>query len=431
MRRRIVKGLALLAAVAALAVGVRIDATLKRPAGPGYVPENAQWVAAARDFPAFWAGLRASDSYERLSENWHPLRDFELQTRFATGIRPTPARWRLWLGRAILAGGYGGEYGLCARPGVLLRVAHALHAPFGKAGDGIYRFRSLYYAWRDGFLIASHSEDYVRRCLEAPPRRINAPKTADELRIEWSKPLRARVDLRGADGIPVRGSVRGAATNRDAPLTLAGVAGPEALVQASGSRPSDVMALWDLFQRALDGMPVGSEARRLLPEPGAASMPNPQAPVDEAACAVLAPTQEGRVRFETLWFLKPGSAGAVGLGAVEGAVTAETGTGIVVAGSPELAERFAAQELPEAADVKADLSLRVNWEPAAAAAEQHIRQLAEAGAFPKRDPQEVEMDFVPPLRGLGALGTLTLTGRVEGQAILFEGHLAEAIPGTP
>ncbi len=215
-KRRIARGWwwLLAAFVGYLALGV-VDQELKYPPHPGYVPAGAAWTAAAPDFPHAWRSALAAPWCGPIREKaFRQLHAAELAVREATGIRPTPARWRVWMGPNLWVGVKDGVWGLCVRPGLLMRAAHAVNRLFSHAnnGDSVYVFGDFHYAWRDGFLVASPSLQYVSEALVAPPCVIQGAETAlDGVTVGWKGTVTGwalfRPDspqVQGACFVPVR-----------------------------------------------------------------------------------------------------------------------------------------------------------------------------------------------------------------------------------
>ena len=100
-----------------------LDAWLKATPDPGYCPEGALLAAAADDFPSFYAALGACDSSEAASSEVRAqISEMSRRIRIETGIRPTPLRWRVWLGNKFLAAYSDDGMGFCVHPGLLLRI---------------------------------------------------------------------------------------------------------------------------------------------------------------------------------------------------------------------------------------------------------------------------------------------------------------------
>ena len=123
------------------------------------LPPEATWRTYCATYRAFGARCNTPPQ-EKSPRTVSPRRLHEaaLAIRLQTGIRPTPSRMRIWLGRQCLIGGQGPHWGGCTYPGLLLRTfskAHAFLAGPVIASESIYRFRHCYYAWREGYLLFS------------------------------------------------------------------------------------------------------------------------------------------------------------------------------------------------------------------------------------------------------------------------------------
>jgi len=92
-------------ALAGIVVLAGVDRRLKTPPHGGFCPEDALAVAEAPQWPAFWSGAAASDAGRAAAEPAQKLgHAASLAILKQTGVRPTPSRWRLWLGPTLVAG---------------------------------------------------------------------------------------------------------------------------------------------------------------------------------------------------------------------------------------------------------------------------------------------------------------------------------------
>lgn len=165
----------------------RADQNLKRgDSFPGMLPEDADWAVFVPDFTATWRRFEAHPVGGLLRE-YYPRAQSEavLAARLATGVRPTPGRWSAWLGRPVMLGWRGGEWGACLRPGLLLRAA----LRGAEVLDDAYSVFGLHHAWRNGILLVSPSLDYVQDAFNAPAFHLGGVKDTD---ICWSDPKRDR-----------------------------------------------------------------------------------------------------------------------------------------------------------------------------------------------------------------------------------------------
>jgi hypothetical protein len=164
-RLRVLAGGTLLAAL--LAVMVLADYRLKQADALGYCPPDADWICYAPNVATLWSAGADSEIWERMRPHLLPLaRRLELSVYRKARIRPTPARFRLWLGDGLLAAGNSDGVGFCVSPGLLTRAALWMNRVKGdRAKDGIMRHDDWHYAWRDGYLIVSPSRAYVAATL--------------------------------------------------------------------------------------------------------------------------------------------------------------------------------------------------------------------------------------------------------------------------
>ena len=173
----------LLGVCLALGVLAALDRHLKRADRPiGFHPADAACVAVSADFPSFCARLAASDAAERfMSETPRPFEAFELAVRKATGVRPTPLRWSVWLGPRLVWSRWNHTQGICVHPGLLLRLAHSLRVPAGRVPTpAAVFFRRQFYAWRDRSL-SSPAPEFVCRGSRGFPARRGLVRRSDRL----------------------------------------------------------------------------------------------------------------------------------------------------------------------------------------------------------------------------------------------------------
>ena len=234
-----------------------VDRNVKTPGVLGYFPDDARWVASSRDFPAFWAGVNDSDLRARLpQEAAQPLHEIGLRFRKWTGLRPTPGRWRLWLGPYLVAS-WSPDHGTGAslRPGLLLRAA-AKPLGLGESAERLVLYRSgLYYGWRDGYLILSQRSEYVEAALaqNAGVLRAEALGEGGRLRLRSRAKPQWTLTIAGENGLPAQGWIERSFMTEGPPLTLphAWPAGPVMVV--SGRDAQDTV---DWVRNLLDQLPA-------------------------------------------------------------------------------------------------------------------------------------------------------------------------------
>ena len=148
-----------------------------------YVPSNADVILFSSDFPALCSSLARTDAAGALNSALQmPLHRLMVSVRQETGIRPTPWRWRLWLGPQLVVAHTESGWGGCVRPGVLMRaVTYLQRTP----KDGLFHWGSLTYGWRDGYLVFSPSREYVASSLADPPRALEIPHPSTALQATF------------------------------------------------------------------------------------------------------------------------------------------------------------------------------------------------------------------------------------------------------
>ena len=161
-----------------------LDYILKQAPHEGYHPVAADNILFVPSFPVFWNAFEQSHAGTLFASEFSNVKyDLELGVRKASGIRPTPTRWQLWLGSQMLAANHGGAWGACFYPGILLRSAGVLHTLLGSEVDelGIRKFGDLFYTWYDGFFIVSSHHSYIRAVLESPVTSDTSIVASDSL----------------------------------------------------------------------------------------------------------------------------------------------------------------------------------------------------------------------------------------------------------
>ena len=167
------------------------------------------------DFPSFCAKVADTDAAALPHRDPRPFEAFELAVRKATGVRPTPLRWDVWMGPRFVWSRWNGTQGMCAHPGLLLRAVHAWRSLWGARPDaeGVYACAGQYYAWRDGFLLVSPSPEYVKAALDSPLVDQLHEGNDTSLLVQWNDG-----DLRvHRTGLPVEGTLNQALQSRANP----------------------------------------------------------------------------------------------------------------------------------------------------------------------------------------------------------------------
>ena len=453
---------AFLAAVLLLAALALLDQQILRAAPLyGIRPADAEWVLSTGDFPSYWRNLESGDVYARIREDWpRPQGDLELAVRLATGIRPTPARWRMWLGERLTVAASREGMGCCVYPGLLLRVAGRLAQVFGYSPDatGIAQFNGTYYTWRDGFLILSRDRPYVEACLkrgDSGPLRSGADT---ELAFHWTGPHEGYVRTRPGDGFPVEGRLHITVSDGDSPLSLTN-AWPTPPVAAITARNTDDLASigtaaehalgafdqWDVVKssvlEAVDHWELqplhgdwdagveqvslalqGVDTTEFFPVPDLSFVMRQQSPI--AGDHPLRPLFADNVAIDYEWHGQPGVY-VPWLG--EGFSPCLSGHGldwIATLNEPAMASLVGALGSGPSEPPDVDAALRISWGPASEILKSLVLHAAERELIPGYSEQEARSDFSPKFDALGKLGALQLNARaLEDGWLEFDGRL--------
>lgn len=430
------------------------DAQLKRAAHPGFAPAAASQLLYAADGPAAWSALERSRPGILLREGIAPFRhDAELFVRLLSGIRPTPLRWRLWLGPSLLAAHDGDAWGVCVRPGLLLRAAAWLHgAALARRGE----YGTLHYAWREGYLLASASRTWVDAALQAPPARMDTGADLGMLSYRVAaNPLHLSVSVRCVDDLPVEARIEGLQPEGDSsPVSskaLQGIWPKETLLALSLEDGRPLRSVWLSAREAMRqrGMEAWSEALAkffdvpAISEGAGVSLAVAELAQDaesilpvfalaldrDRAQAVQLRTQHPlasllpeAARIPARWNDVEGLRIPIWGEGLSLCLAADEEVWLATTQEP-LMERLT-RGRPPASFADTAVLLEMNWASASRAASILLEFLARAEVI-TRTPQEIQRDFGPLLEALPELGRLYLEGRPEGSVWRLRGHLAE------
>lgn len=431
----------------------------------GFYPSDTTFLIATWDAPRAWREIEGSDVFMRMRKDWpRPHADLELAARLRTGVRPTPVRIRVWLGRRAVVALAPEGVGVTAYPGFFLRMGDRVRRILGHGpdADGISSFRSLHYAWRDGYLIASQSREFVVRALEdTDSPRLRADENA-LLTLQWAGEYEGFVHLRRGAGLPINGQLRFAATDGTAPLTLPNAWPNHPAATLSCRDLRDAQKLWTVVASAATDLSWAREpldtATALLRawniqvppdwDSGAEQvslalfgMVDGAVPVPECAMAMRfadpAPdtaSLTGLVpAFPSIAYTWNGAPGALFplLGADLSPCVARTERDWLVATrEPVMAAIAGGMAAGPACRPDVDVAVRVSWEQLAAIAESVAPLAGEYELFPRIGKADVQARVTPKLNALSALGELSVDGVVRETTLSFTGYLARPIEGT-
>jgi len=459
-RRRAVRGWGLLFLVAALYGGWwAADRYLERAPHAGFCPAGYQWAVFLPDLPAFWRQVQrqpVAASAAQEAPQW--LHRAELAVRAGTGVRPTPARWRTWLGGQALLAGQGAQWCLCVRPGVLARCADFVNRLVGGGTEtgGIYRFGELYYRWRDGYLLVSPAMESISLALTSEPFHPATSLGSDMAYLAWNGPASGYAQIRAAEGFPFSGFLQGTfhpcgepvpgpGSWPGKPLFVISGCNGESLLQAAGlafaSLPSTPVA--DLLRRggALIRQRWGLE--RLL-APGEAHGPRSfslacfDAEVSEALLLpewALALTDHNQ-SFENhplwpmiseagplpfIWNGHDGWAAPVLGEELTLCITEKEGWWIVSSREPLMARILEPLSLKEAPE--SSFLMYIDWKLLGETLVSALRQAASLELIPRMNLKDVDSELVPLARLLSACHWFTLNAQIQEDGALLQGFL--------
>jgi len=455
----------LLSAIAVLAVLFALDYGLKGVGeGLGFHPQDASRVVASADFPSFCKKLAATDAAARFTaETPRPFDRFELAVRKATGVRPTPLRWRVWLGPRMVWSRWNGTYGMSVHPGILMRVVHLYQALKGSktSQNGLSHYAAYHYAWRDGYLIFSPSKEYVLAALEAPLVERDEGLPPQELAIRWDQ---GEILISPEPGIPIHGTLDIAVQTSKTPLLLAGGWPGNSILSLTTHSPDDTVALWRVVHEPLKTMTASdrlSSFASFVWEQWQLEPPSEgwKQHVEEFSVALMAldttetiPLPEWGVMMRAPkadeirqhpwapavaplsppWEGRPGLIATL-LGEKVAICLAQDGDRwLTVSRQDRMSELLAIRSSEP--DVEADILLEINWEAAGRTAEILLRMAAEQELIPEMNPQEVDAYLAKYARSVARMGRLRITGKANENRLVLSGILVspeEEASNTP
>jgi len=414
----------------------------------GYLPESAVWRLEASDLPGLftrWNALNTSAAMRRASPALH--QDVPLAICRMTGIRPTPGRTRLWLGRTLLLGGDASGWCLSVRPGLALRLAAWLGGPLRSADDDDF-WRDYASAWHEGFLLVASSQRYLDQVMAegVPVPRAEMPE--DALRISWEGEHAGLLEVAVAEQIPLlfhlktpadsEAKLRYAAgwydamltvnTHRGAPVAqavLAGLALAESQVNpdvAAGLR-AIAASWWPAYSPLqIASAPVGEWAAGIVDLDFTPDIPVVESvwagqSADPAALAELLPDarQEHRWGDVTGWLIPvPGDARTWALAEREG-------TTFLSSHEHRMPALLATARREPEAGVGA---VNLRWKPAMAALRDALIRAAKDGLLPGYSDRDMRTNVVPYLDAFADWGTLQLHAGSENGEVMGDGWLA-------
>lgn len=414
----------------------------------GFVAEDAIWRVEASDLPAFlgrWNALNTSKAMRRASPALHLA--LPLAIRQVTGVRPTPDRIRLWLGRTLLVSGGDDGWCLSVRPGVAMYLASWLGGPVRAGEEGDF-WRDYVSAWKDGFLLVASSQTYLDKVLAAGKslKRSNVPQ--DAVRISWEGSTPGALEIEAAEQIPVLFSLKVPAAPGS---TLRYAAGwPDTLLTVNAHRGAPLVQAVRNGLRWMDGQltPATAQATHsLIANWWSAYCPLSleSAPVDEWAAGVAAVNFQAEIpvvesiwagwatdpsailsqlpadRQEHRWDETTGWLLPVTGDARTWAIAEREGTTFLTSHENRMPALLATARREPEAGVAA---LNLSWKPFVGALRGLLLRAANEGLLPGYSEDDVQADWLPCVDAFADWGTLQLHANEVDGAIAGDGWIA-------
>ncbi len=399
------------------------------------------WTLSSGDLPRTWTKFERSATFQRINEAAPEVYSrFALEMRRLTGIRWTPARCNLWFGRIIYVFGDDDAVVASMRATLLTRAAYAAAQSIGLANtrDGVSEIGGVYMARAGKFLVVGTTSEIVSRLAEngehlfsvggegvsfdstidpafgiyaAIDREITTaiwlnriehrlPDRAGYFAIEWPETPIVSVVSRGLD-------LNAIVPEGDWPE----FPGSEELAQTwrdfEGLLPEGWRAGADTTQFALFDVDTSEN----IPIPDAAVFSRSETPLLPLVAPPNAIPYEwsGRVGWMTPW-------------KGEGAnlfVMADERSRVFTNQEATMAKLMARERAGRIASD--DARIEIDTARLAKILSDLTRQTAKDELWPERNADDVERDVIPWLKALGALGTIRLEGKYEGEGITLRG----------
>lgn len=433
-----------------------VDRHFKEGDIAGYGLPDASWEVEVADLSGSWRAWRNHPAYERFTSKGPDfLAELALAIRTQTGVRPTPERLGLWLGKHAVLTGSGASWILSVRPGVALRLASAVHGVVaGDTSSSIRTWGTLSYGWRDGFLVVSPSAAHVGRVLQ-DGRPVPVPATSSAgFTARWASPRAGQLEVSFAEGLPFALDLP-VASGGDPGVLRRMEAWPDAVLLLEVAHGGDGRELVSAVESYL-APAVGETAgvlwaslakpwwRGYAPPLPALECDGPQAFVlfprdasgnesalrfgyrgnrsrEDAGAAVSASPYARPFRWDALtgWLV------STPRHTVPWAV-ALSGDDVLLATDPTLVPTLA--NVPEADGQHGAFYLRGRWGASTRLARKTLLYLAEEELLPERNAEDVQTDWIPYLDGTGTLGSFSALGQWEDDGLRIDGQFARLEP---
>jgi hypothetical protein len=445
----------------AMAAAIWLDNRIKSQAPLyGHCPADADAILYSSDFGTFWGQALNTEQVQRIRGDWRRAGSgLELTIRRLTGIRPTPSRWRLWMGQRFLASNTPHGYGVCTYPGLLLRSASKVHSWMTDPIDasGVRAYGDIFFAWREGFLIASLDAEYVRASLQSDGVAMNPGTLSHAIVFESRTSPIVSLEIRAEDEFPIYGRLPSTVSDRTAPMTLPNAWHSPPMAACSATAWKDIASLLTVADDALSHSEWWADLRSVnstLFTKWNLDTPPPEWQddrLDHCSLVLQGIDVTSNVSYPEMAFVVRSTLPAIGKHPLLDLLPADiegipyewegnAGTLYPMVGSQwapclgykgrdwigasrERVMRALVEDLGEGAAVPADFTLQVDWEQVSEAIVHMLTQVEDLELFPEMNREEVRTNLVPIAKALRHLGRTEILGEQIDGTNTIEGRL--------
>ncbi len=429
----------------------------------GFVLPEAEVVILSADFGAFWRLAESTHTFALIRKEVPlPLKDWELRARLSVGMRPTPERWRLWLGRNLVYSVSPKGTTFSFYPGAFLRMldwGRRVFVSDMNENGGFHVFGDYVYAWRNGFLLVSLSREALAELLkgECLSRDIFADKDTIEIRSLIEPRFRIKVSAK--NGFPIEGMVNVNMQRAGDGLVFSETFEKEAIVSISSSTPANLKVLGDtcekLFCRNETMKELFASARFVYDRWGLGGLAQDwDAGILETSVTLFSVKTYGSFPVPELFGVFRYAKPVFGEHPLSGLVKPlfcvpvewEDQPGLI---APLLGDEFAINlgridrywcfstnqksmarylgSFEKGEPIDADLSVTVNYGRVVEPLRDVLNVWSEFEPFPKSSGREMVAEYEPWLSAIGNLGAFRLQGKITDEGLFLKGFLSQPV----
>lgn len=170
----------------------------------GYIIQDTNLSVYFPDFPSFWSSVKKQQiSSSATKYLFEYLYEIELSFRKKWGIRPTPFRWYLWVGKPLLISwNEQGDYLVSIKPSRLFRL---FLLPSWKVSNNIIYGGEYYYLWKGNELLISNKDTVLSQVV--PFSNIPSNTNNNTAYIELGKNLKASFSIHAENNFYIEGKI--------------------------------------------------------------------------------------------------------------------------------------------------------------------------------------------------------------------------------